>query len=152
LCSPPPRLEFPPSDAPKLNFHEIVSVVDTNYTDIAAAIKLALAHFRGNGQANCTYQRRQREPGRRSGTGRIAKLNGVQIDVVPIIYRNENEVMVQSVEAPALTEQERSTAHSGAAAQLSFATGRGELTLRRSARDREWKVPGSPRRVVLHPA
>src|SRR6266852_6036139 len=32
------RREFPPSDAPKLNFNEVVSVVDTNYTDIAAAI------------------------------------------------------------------------------------------------------------------
>src|SRR5262249_50603225 len=38
---------------------------------------------------------------------RIAKLNGVQIDVVPLAagYRNENEILVENVVAPSLTEQ-----------------------------------------------
>src|SRR5262249_12225668 len=40
-----PRLELPPSDAPHFNFTEVASVVDATYTDIAAAIKLALASF-----------------------------------------------------------------------------------------------------------
>src|SRR5262249_37643666 len=42
-----PRLELPASDAPRFNFHfkDVVSTVDGNYTDIAAALKLALASF-----------------------------------------------------------------------------------------------------------
>src|SRR5262249_40030476 len=38
---------------------------------------------------------------------RIANQNGVQIDTVPLAagYRNENEVLVEKVEAPPMTEQ-----------------------------------------------
>ena len=40
-----PRLELPPSDAPRFNLTEIASRIDGSYTDIAAALKLALASF-----------------------------------------------------------------------------------------------------------
>ena len=40
-----PRLELPPSDAPQFNFQELAGTIDGNYTDIAAALKLALASF-----------------------------------------------------------------------------------------------------------
>src|SRR4029077_9656727 len=40
-----PRLELPPSDAPQFRLHKIASAVDDTHTDIAAAIKLALASF-----------------------------------------------------------------------------------------------------------
>ena len=40
-----PRLELPPSDAPRFNLTELPAAEDGNYTDIAAALKLALASF-----------------------------------------------------------------------------------------------------------
>src|SRR5262249_29386397 len=40
-----PRLELPPSDAPRFKFQEYASTVDGTATDIGAAIKLALATF-----------------------------------------------------------------------------------------------------------
>src|SRR5262245_37780931 len=40
-----PRLELPPGAVPQLRFQKIQSRVDDTYTDIAAAIKLALASF-----------------------------------------------------------------------------------------------------------
>src|SRR5262249_23714103 len=40
-----PRLELPPSDAPRFQLRELPRAVDGGYTDIAAALKLALASF-----------------------------------------------------------------------------------------------------------
>src|SRR2546428_8826660 len=40
-----PRLELPPSKVPQLKFNRIASTLDETYTDIASAIKLALASF-----------------------------------------------------------------------------------------------------------
>ena len=104
-----PRLELPPSDAPLFNFQfKDASTIDGNYTDIAAAIKLALASFpEGTGKRIVLISDGNENLGNAEEQARIAKLNGVQIDVVPLAagYRNENEVLVQSVEAPPKTEQ-----------------------------------------------
>ena len=40
-----PRLELPPSDAPRFKLTELPPARDANYTDIGAAIKMALASF-----------------------------------------------------------------------------------------------------------
>src|SRR5262249_20230370 len=103
-----PRLELPPSDSPRFNFTEVASTVDPNYTDIAAAIKLALASFpEGTGKRIVLLSDGNENLGNAEEQARIAKLNNVQIDVVPLAagQRNENEVLVQSVEAPSVTEQ-----------------------------------------------
>src|SRR5262249_47388794 len=79
-----------------------------NYTDIGAAIKLALASFpEGTAKRIVLLSDGNENLGNAEEQARIAKLNGVQIDVVPLAtgQRNENEVLVQSVEAPSLTEQ-----------------------------------------------
>jgi uncharacterized membrane protein len=103
-----PRLELPPSDAPRFKFLEIASTVDGNYTDIAAAIKLALASFpEGSGKRIVLLSDGNENLGNAEEQARIAKQNGVQIDVVPLGagQRNENEVLVERVEAPPVAEQ-----------------------------------------------
>src|SRR5207237_3858268 len=105
-----PRLELPPSNAPLFNFHfkDVASNIDGNYTDIAAAIKLALASFpEGTGKRIVLISDGNQNMGNAEEQARIAKQNGVQIDVVPIAAgrRNQNEVLVERVEAPLLTEK-----------------------------------------------
>jgi uncharacterized membrane protein len=105
-----PRLELPPSNAPSFNFHfkDAASNIDGNYTDIAAAIKLALASFpEGTGKRIILLSDGNENLGNAEEQARVAKLNGAQIDAVPLAadYHNENEVLVQSVEAPPRTEQ-----------------------------------------------
>jgi uncharacterized membrane protein len=104
-----PRLELPASNAPQFNFRfkDAASNIDGNYTDIAAAIKLALASFpEGTGKRIVLLSDGNENLGNAEEQARIAKLNGAQIDVVPLAagYRNENEVLVQAVEAPPKTE------------------------------------------------
>jgi Mg-chelatase subunit ChlD len=103
-----PRLELPPSDAPRFKFQEFASTIDGNYTDIAAAIKLALASFpEGSGKRIILLSDGNENMGNAEEQARIAKQNGVQIDVVPLGagQRNENEVLVERVEAPPVAEQ-----------------------------------------------
>lgn len=107
-----PRLELPASDAPSFTkdrsrFLDDASI-DPNYTDIAAAIKLALASFpEGSGKRIVLISDGNENLGNAEEQARLAKQNGVPIDVVPLAagYRNEDDVLVQSVEAPPLTEQ-----------------------------------------------
>jgi len=147
-----PRLELPPSDAPKMNFNEVFSTIDTNYTDIAGALKLALASFpEGTAKRIVLLSDGNENLGDALEQARIAKLNGAQIDVVPIIYRNENEVMVQSVEAPALTEQSAQLPIRVLLRNFHSQPVEGTLTLKEVSEGQGVELPGSPRRVVLHP-
>jgi uncharacterized membrane protein len=104
-----PKLVLPASDVPRVNLEdENFSGVDTTYTDIAAAIKLALASFpEGTAKRIVLVSDGNENLGNAEEQARIAKQNGVQIDVVPLAtgYRNENEVLVERVEAPPMTEQ-----------------------------------------------
>jgi uncharacterized membrane protein len=103
-----PRLELPASDAPRFNFVEAASTIDANYTDIAAALKLGLASFpEGSGKRIVLISDGNENLGNAEEQARIAKLNGVQIDVVPLAagQKNENEVLVQAIEAPPVTER-----------------------------------------------
>jgi Mg-chelatase subunit ChlD/uncharacterized membrane protein len=103
-----PRLELPPSDAPRFKFQELASTVDGNYTDVAAAIKLALASFpEDSGKRIVLLSDGNENMGNAEEQARLAKQNGVQIDVVPLGagQRNENEVLVERVEAPPIAEK-----------------------------------------------
>jgi uncharacterized membrane protein len=103
-----PRLELPPSDAKKFGYAETPGAVDPNYTDIAGALKLALASFpEGTGKRVVLLSDGNENLGNAVEQARLAEKNGLQIDVVPLAanYKNETEVLVQSVEAPPLTEQ-----------------------------------------------
>lgn len=104
-----PRLMLPASDVPKITLDDAsLSGVDATYTDIAAAIKLALASFpEGTAKRLVVVSDGNENLGNAVEQARIAKQNGAQIDVVPLAtgYRNENEVLVERVEAPPTTEQ-----------------------------------------------
>ncbi|HTK75489.1 MAG TPA: vWA domain-containing protein, partial [Gemmataceae bacterium] len=104
-----PRLVLPASDVPKMNLEDdAAATIDPTYTDIAAAIKLALASFpEGTAKRIVLLSDGNENLGNAVEQARIAKENGVQIDTVTLAagYKNENEVLVERVEAPTLTEQ-----------------------------------------------
>jgi uncharacterized membrane protein/Mg-chelatase subunit ChlD len=103
-----PRLELPPSDAPRFNLKDLPGVADGTYTDIAAALKLALASFpEGSGKRVVLVSDGNENLGSAEEQARLARSLGVQIDVVPLgrRQRNEDEVLVERVEAPPVIEQ-----------------------------------------------
>lgn len=104
-----PRLELPPGAVPQLRFQKIQSRVDDTYTDIAAAIKLALASFpEGAGKRIVLVSDGNENLGNAEEQARIARQNGVQIDVVPVAggRRNPNEVLVERIDVPSITEKD----------------------------------------------
>jgi uncharacterized membrane protein len=104
-----PRLELPPGKVDQLNFKKIHSPIDENYTDIASALKLALASFpEGAGKRIVLISDGNENLGNAAEQARIARQNGVQIDVLPIAtsQRNPNEVLVERIEAPAFSEKD----------------------------------------------
>jgi uncharacterized membrane protein len=104
-----PRLELPPHSVAKLGFKKVLSQIDNTHTDIAAALKLALASFpEGAGKRVVLISDGNENLGRAEEQARIAKQNGVQVDIVPIAQglRRQNEILVERIEAPALTEKD----------------------------------------------
>ena len=104
-----PKLLLPPVAVDRLPIDErFAGTLDGQYTDIAAALKLALASFpEGSGKRIVLVSDGNENVGRAEEQALLAKQQGVQIDVLPLAagYRNENEVLVQAVEAPPLTAQ-----------------------------------------------
>jgi hypothetical protein len=103
-----PRLELPPGDAPRFNLRELPTVSDGSATDIAAALKLALASFpEGTGKRIVLVSDGNENLGNAEEQARLAASLGVQIDVLPLggRQRNEDEVLVERVEAPPVIEQ-----------------------------------------------
>jgi uncharacterized membrane protein len=103
-----PRLELPPSDAPRFNLTDIASRIDGSYTDISAALKLALASFpEGTGKRIVLISDGNENLGNAQEQARLARSLGVQIDVVPVAAgrRNEDEVLVERIDVPPLVEQ-----------------------------------------------
>ncbi|HEY7311088.1 MAG TPA: VWA domain-containing protein [Gemmataceae bacterium] len=104
-----PRLELPPSDAPRFNLKdELPAATDGNYTDIAAALKLAMASFADDtGKRIVLISDGNENLGNAEEQARLAKTLGVEIDVLPLAagQTNEDEVLVERVEAPPVIEQ-----------------------------------------------
>ena len=102
-----PRLVLPPGAVDKLVVTDALGgAMDPNYTDVAAAIKLAMASFpEGTGKRIVLFSDGNENLGNAEEQANLARQNGVQIDAVPLGegYRVENEVLVQAVEAPPQT-------------------------------------------------
>lgn len=103
-----PKLALPPASVrDKFDVDErMAGPIDGQYTDIAAALKLALASFpEGAGKRIVLVSDGNENIGSAVEQAALAKQNGAQIDVIAVApgYRNENEVLVQSVEAPPVT-------------------------------------------------
>jgi uncharacterized membrane protein len=106
-----PRLELPPTSVPQLGLKKTTSELDKTYTNIADAIKLALASFpEGTGKRIVLISDGNENLGNAEEQARIAKQNGVEIDTVLVgarLPQRENEVLVEYVDAPPPTETDR---------------------------------------------
>jgi uncharacterized membrane protein len=102
-----PKLALPPAAVDKLPIDErMAGPIDGNYTDIAAALKLALASFpEGTGKRIVLISDGNENLGAAEEQATLARQNGVEIDTIALApgYRNEGEVLVQAVEAPRTT-------------------------------------------------
>jgi hypothetical protein len=98
-----PRLVLPPAAVDRMPIDELAAgPIDGNYTDIAAALKLALASFpEGTAKRVVLISDGNENIGSAEEQAALAKQNDVQIDTLALApgYRNENEVLVQAVEA-----------------------------------------------------
>lgn len=103
-----PRLDLPPSDAPRFNLKELPAIEDANYTDIGSALKLALASFpEGTARRIVLVSDGNENLGNAEEQARLAKTLSVQIDVLPLAAgrRNTEEVLVERIDAPPVIEQ-----------------------------------------------
>jgi uncharacterized membrane protein len=103
-----PRLELPPAEVPRFNLIDIASQIDGSYTDIGAALKLGMASFpEGTAKRIVLISDGNENLGNAEEQARLARSLGVQIDVLPLAAgrRNEDEVLVERVDAPSLVEQ-----------------------------------------------
>jgi uncharacterized membrane protein/Mg-chelatase subunit ChlD len=95
-----PRVEAPPAPT-ELPLQGIESTIDPEYTDLAAAIKLALATFPEDTARRIVILSDGNENRGNSVEQALAANNlGVQIDVVPIEYHYDKEVLVEKVLIP----------------------------------------------------
>ena len=104
-----PRLALPPAQVDRMPIDERqAGPINGEYTDISAAIKLALASFpQGTGKRIVLVSDGNENIGNAEEQANIAKNNGVQIDTIALApgYRNESEVLVQAIEAPPFAAQ-----------------------------------------------
>lgn len=102
------HLELPPGRVKTLNFKEVRSQVDNTYTDIEAGMKLALASLPSDSGGRLVIISDFNENrGRAIDQARLAKQNGIEVDVLPILEGRsaQNEILVERIEAPRLTEK-----------------------------------------------
>ncbi|MES4792608.1 MAG: hypothetical protein C4321_06115 [Chloroflexota bacterium] len=85
-----------------LKLRQISSVPSTEYTDIGAAIQLALADFPPNAQKRVVLLSDGNDNlGEAVSAAAQAAGSGVQIDTVPLTYQYAREVMLDKIVAPA---------------------------------------------------
>src|SRR5207302_747890 len=92
-------VEFMPS--PKLKVMNIASVVSRDYTDLAGALRLALAAFPEDAQKRIVLLSDGNENlGSAAEEATAAASAGVQVDTVPITYEYQHEVMLDKLIVP----------------------------------------------------
>jgi uncharacterized membrane protein/Mg-chelatase subunit ChlD len=104
-----PRLELPPEIVPYFNHRKVTSSINPNYTDIAHALRVAMACFPESGGQRIVLISDGRENlGNAEEQAWIAKQNGVEIDTVLVTSgnRSENEVLMDYIYAPPLAQGE----------------------------------------------
>jgi uncharacterized membrane protein len=95
-----PRVEIPPAPS-ELNLLGIESTVDPENTDLGAAVKLALATFpEDTARRMVLISDGNENRGNLLEQAQAAKSLGVQVDVVPIDYQYDREVLVEKVSIP----------------------------------------------------
>ena len=133
-----PRLEFPAGDVPEVNLQNLSSIPDRNYTDIAAAIRLALASFpEGAARRLLLISDGNENRGDAVKEAGVARLNGVPIDVVPLKYQYKDEIMVDRIDAPTETQENKDVPIRVILRNFTNRVVHGTLTLTRSAGDQK---------------
>ncbi len=95
-----PRVEVPPAPS-ELNLLGIESTIDAENTDLAAALKLALASFpEDTARRIVVLSDGNENRGSSFEQALSAKSLGVQVDVLPIDYFYDREVLVEKVSIP----------------------------------------------------
>jgi uncharacterized membrane protein/Mg-chelatase subunit ChlD len=95
-----PRVEIPPAPS-ELNLLGIESTIDPENTDLGAALKLAMATFpEDTARRMVVLSDGNENRGNALEQALAAKGLGVQVDVVPIDYRYDREVLVEKVSLP----------------------------------------------------
>ena len=95
-----PRVEVPPAPS-ELNLMGIESTIDPENTDLGAALKLALAAFpEDTARRVVVLSDGNENRGNLLEQSLAAKSLGVQVDVLPIDYRYDHEVLVEKVKVP----------------------------------------------------
>ena len=95
-----PRVEVPPAPS-ELNLLGIESTIDPENTDLGAAVKLALASFpEDTARRIVVLSDGNENRGNLFEQALTAKSLGVQVDVLPIEYFYDREVLVEKVSIP----------------------------------------------------
>jgi uncharacterized membrane protein len=95
-----PRVEVPPAPT-EVNLLGIESTIDPEYTDLSSAIKLALATFpEDTARRIVVLSDGNENRGTALEQALQAKTLGVQVDVLPIDYHYDREVLVEKVSIP----------------------------------------------------
>src|SRR5947209_14472574 len=95
-----PSVETPPAPT-ELNLLGIESTIDPEYTDLGAALKLALATFpEDTARRIVVLSDGNENRGNAMEQALAAKSLGVPIDVLPIDYYYDREVLVEKVSIP----------------------------------------------------
>ncbi|MFO0890829.1 MAG: VWA domain-containing protein [Isosphaeraceae bacterium] len=95
-----PSVEVPPAPS-ELNLLGIESTIDAENTDLGAALKLALATFpEDTARRIVVLSDGNENRGNLLEQALAAKSLGVQVDVLPIEYRYDREVLVEKVSIP----------------------------------------------------
>src|SRR5262245_13168909 len=95
-----PRVEVPPAPS-ELNLLGVESTIDAENTDLGAAVKLALATFpEDTARRLVVLSDGNENRGNLLEQALVAKSLGVQVDVLPIEYFYDREVLVEKVSIP----------------------------------------------------
>jgi uncharacterized membrane protein len=149
-----PREVTPPGNYRTLDFTRVETDIDRNYTDLGAAIRLALASFPpGTRKRIVLLSDGYENLGSAEQEMRLAEKANVQIDVVPLAkgYRNENEVLVQGIDAPTETEEGGRLPIKVRIRSYNPNPVRGTLTVQQVADGKAMSVADTPVEVRLQP-
>ncbi len=95
-----PRVEVPPQPS-ELNLMGIENTIDPEHTDLGSAVKLALATFpEDTARRMVVFSDGNENRGNLLEQALVAKSLGVQVDVLPIEYFYDREVLVEKVSLP----------------------------------------------------
>jgi uncharacterized membrane protein/Mg-chelatase subunit ChlD len=137
-----PRLEFPAAELTDLDIRGVAPPRDRSATDIASALRLALASFpEGGGRRILLISDGNENRGDALAEARTARLNRVPIDVVPIRYRYDQEIVADRIDVPKETLENRDLPVRIVLRNYSDKRVSGTLNLWRIGGEQELRVP-----------